>query len=606
MMRKWHYLKINEKTETVRRLIFVDTETRDVQWDKGYTGKELVFGWACATRRNNKGAWTKPDWKRFTTPEEFWLWAMHFTVKKEKTWVWCHNSSFDYPALHAFSHLPELGWTMKSAIIDAPPTIIKYISGGKTLVLCDTLNIWRMSLKELGDRIGLKKLTMPETWGGTDEDDIYCRRDVEIIYKSVTEWLDFLRANDLGGFCPTIASQSMRAYRHRFMRDKILIDANGVACDISRGAYHGGRVEAGQIGAFQGDFYSLDVNSMYPFVMSYLEVPLRVVGVSRNVEVNWLPKLLEKYAICAHVRLNTNEAAFGILHNGKLCFPVGRFDAYLSSPELKYALKIGALEEIYIAASYEKSLAFREFVLELYRYKEEATNRGDLIEARHFKLLLNSFYGKWGQNGRKWVDVGPCDPRLFRRWIERNAQTGKKTIRRQFGGRTFERLQEAESTHSHPAIAAHITAEARMVLWALIKEVPPSEYFYCDTDGLLVSIRGLQCLKDRLHDSRLGGLKVVRAFHDLTINGAKDYIIDGQQTLKGIRPTAQRLDEKTYRQIRWTSLVGLLGLGSADLPLTIDVTKTLSRTYDKGNVGVDGMVTPFHFPLGEGVRGTPS
>ncbi|HEX8799680.1 MAG TPA: DNA polymerase [Terriglobales bacterium] len=616
MKRKYHYLKGNDNNETVRRLILVDTETDEVELEKGYKGHRLRFGWASFTRRNNKGAWTKPSWKRFTDLADFWLWAMSHTSPKEKTWMWCHNGGFDYPVLDAFCHLPDLGWNLESAIIDAPPLIVKYSMDrycdpqckpkvhtgacvkrrkkAKTLVLCDTLNIWRMSLKDLGKKVGLEKLSRPEEWGVTENDDFYCRRDVEIILRSVTGWCDFLRDKDLGGFCPTIAAQAMRSYRHRWMSTRILIDANDSACSLARASYHGGRCECGQIGSFDGDFYLLDVNSMYPYVMSYAEMPVKLVGYSRSTSVYGLRSLLKKYCLCAKVRLNTHIPAFAIVHQNKLCFPVGRFDAHLSTPELQYALDHGFIEDVYECASYDKAVAFGSFAKDLYRYKEEASRVGNVIEARHFKLLLNSFYGKWGQNGRKWQEVGRCDKREFRRALDINAQSGKKTHRRYFGGLIFELAEEGESSHSHPAIAAHICAHARMILWALIEKVPPSEYFYCDTDSLLVSAAGLDKLTDRLDEHSLGGLKIVKRLKHILINGCKDYILDGEQTLKGIRPSAVKIGDKSYRQLKWVGMRGLLRQNSLNMPRTILIDKTLRGTYNKGVVGPDGLVTPLH------------
>jgi hypothetical protein len=603
MNRRWHYLKPNENCETLQECIFVDTETDDVAVDEVRTGHRLRFGWAAYTRRSSSGSWSKPDWKRFTHYEDFWLWAVSHCRQKVKVWLWCHNSSFDYPVLHAFSHLQDIGWELESAIIDAPPTIVKYRMDKRTLVLCDTLNIWRMSLKDLGKRIGLEKLTMPEQWGETENDDYYCRRDVEIILRSVTEWSDFLVANDMGGFAPTIAAQSMRSFRHRWMDTRILIDNSRVALDLARRCYHGGRCEAHFIGTRKEPVYYLDVNSMYPFVMSYAFMPVRLKGVSHWVQVAHLKSLLKEYCLCAHVTLDTKEPFAAVRMDGKLNFPVGKFEAYLTTPEIEYALNLGAITEVHLCATYDREIPFRRFALDLYQHKENAALNGRDVEARHWKLLLNSFYGKWGQSGHKWTQVGTCDPHEFSRLTDINAQTKKITHVRHFGGLVFHRCEEPESGQSHPAIAAHICAHARMVLWTIIKEIPPSEYFYCDTDGILVSAAGRDALSNRLDQTRLGGLKQVDVFEEVTIYGCKDLVLNGKQKTKGIRETAERLDNGAYRQIRWSSLTGLLRSDSLNMPLTRSIDKFLGRTYDKGVVGADGFVSPLH--LGEGSRGEP-
>lgn len=594
MKRFSHYVRPNENSETIQRCIFVDTETDEVAVDEKHTGHRLRFGWAAETRRNVKGNWTKPTWSRFTDVGEFWLWAMCHTRPKTRTWMWCHNASFDYPVLDAFSHLPAIGWKLVSLIMEAPPFVARYRSGLKTLVLADTLNIWRMSLKEMGKRIGLPKLEYNGGELSPGEFDRYCKRDVEIILRSVCDWADFLRDKDMGGFCPTIAGQAMRSFRHKWLDTRILIETDPISLPLARNCYHGGRCEAHYIGEMEGPIYSLDVNSMYPHVMATCEMPVRLRGISKYVQPHHMQRLLQEYCVCAHVRIKTDEPAFAVVHDGKLCFPIGEFEAFLTTPELQYALDHCALLEIYMCCSYDKERPFERFALDIYQNKESASRAGRDIEARHWKLVLNSFYGKWGQSGRHWVKSGTCDAKLFDVTPDINAQTLKKTAVRHFGGIAFKRADEAEGLESHPAIAAHITAHARMILWTLIRQLAPEDYLYCDTDGLLVTQRGRDSLSKRIDNFTLGGLKEVAEYEKVRIYGCKDLVLDNKATLKGIRSEAERIDEKTYRQVKWTGLRGLLRARSLKMPLTSLVDKTLRRVYTKGIVGPDGFVTPLH------------
>ena len=597
MKRFPHYVKENYASETLTSCIFVDTETKERKKKDGHTGHVLKFGYAAYTRRTPKSGWSKPQWKRFEKYEDFWLWAMTFTRKKAKTWVWCLNSSFDFPVLHAFTHLPDTGWELESAIIDAPPTVVKYTMETRTLCLADVLNIFRMSARELGKKVGLQKLDMPKGKVSQEDWDTYCKRDVEIIMKAITEWADFLVRHDLGCFSPTIASQAMRAYRHRFMTHDILIDANDLSLKLARNCYHGGRCEAGYIGKMEKPVHSLDVNSMYPHVMATCEMPIRLLNMSRYVTVRNLPSLLNRFCVTAHVSIDCDEAFAPIVHEGKLIFPVGQFNAYLTTPELEYAVQRGFIRSIHLAACYEKAVAFRQFALDLYQHKESASREGRDIEARHFKLLLNSFYGKWGQSGRHWKPVGTCDRHRFERHIHIEAQTKIERVQRLFGGLVLERADEAESGESHPAIAAHVCAHARMILWALIRKLPPKNYLYCDTDGLLVLDEGVDALREHIDDYKLGFLKRVKTYSSVQIYGCKDLILDGKATLKGIRYDAEKLTESQFRQLKWSSLRGLLGSRSIDMPLTIPIIKTLRRTYTKGSIGADGFVSPLHWPL---------
>lgn len=590
--RFWHFLKPNHSSETIHNAIFVDVETRDFVRDDGLTEKRLWFGWAAFIKRNGRGPWCKPVWKRFTDHEEFWLWAVSCCHKKRRTWVWCHNSNFDYPSLHAFTWPEQAGWQLLNMIAEAPPTIIKYRMDQRTMILCDTLNIWRMSEAKLGEKIGLAKLEMPAQDASSDIWDTYCRRDVEVIMRAITDWTDFLQVHDMGGFVPTIAGQAMRTYRHKYMDYPILIDGHVDALKLARNCYKGGRCECGYIGKVPQPVHVLDVNSMYPYVMAIEQFPSNLLRYTPYVTVRDLPQLLQKYCICAKVALETDEPFAPVVLEHKLCFPIGKFDSHLSTPELIYAIERGYIRNVYAAAIYERAPLFNRFATDLYREKQQAFLDGRLADMEHWKLLLNSFYGKWGQSGKHFRLVKERPDPIEDIAVVLGPKSDEKTYYRYWGDKVFARTDEAESRESHPAIAAHVTAHARMILWALIRQLAPEDYFYCDTDAIFTSEAGLKQFNHRIDDSRLGFLKRVGTYDDVRIYGAKDYVLDGKRKIKGIRDKAEHLNETVFQQIRWYGLAGLARLDSLDMPLTSIVTKTLRRAYTKGRVLANGFVKP--------------
>jgi len=458
-----------------------------------------------------------------------------------------------------------------------------------------------MSLAELGKKVGLEKLKTPETFTGLESDDEYCRRDVEIISRAVTGWAEWLIDCDLGSFQLTAASQAINTFRHRFMRDRILIDADLDALRVARDSYHGARCEAGRIGHYNGDFVLLDVNSMYPHVMHDYEFPLRLRGFKRNIRVEDLLQLLDEYCICSHCRVKVEKPFLAVRHEDKLVFPIGEFDCYLTTPDLQYLKEHGGIKRVYECSIYEQGTPFVEYVDYFYGRRLDALRAGQVTESNHFKLLLNSFYGKWGQNGQKYVKAGTCDPGIFHSLPVYNYQTGRVHRTRFMAGVITHLINDGESRESHPAIAAHVTAYARMIMWTLIRQIPLEHYFYCDTDSILISAECVKLFQDRLDQVRLGSLKKVGQYSDITIYGCKDLVLDGKVTLKGVRKTAQQIDEHTYSQERWSTLVGQLSRGDKGGPTTVRYEKHLKRVYDKGIVGLDGIVRPYVFPLDGGV-----
>jgi hypothetical protein len=509
-------------------------------------------------------------------------------------YVWAHNAYFDYSTSYGSSNVTGLGWNLSNAIIDSPPFVMKYSRLNAKLVLVDTLNIWRMSLQRLGNLSGLEKLSMPPTWSGSEADDEYCRRDVEIIMRAVCNWSDFLRDEDMGKFCLTVASQAMQTFRHRYLKENILIDADTKALSIARASYHGGRVECNYIGVLSGPLYLLDINSLYPYVMATYEFPAKLVATAIQPSLIEVRHIVERYLCCARITVETAFPMVPRVADGKLTFPVGRFDAHITTPELIYLLEHEQMLEVAEIAIYEKSRPFVHFVQDLYQRRVNARANGNLVEAEHYKLLLNSFSGKWGQNGIKWVTVDRTNDAGTKFWPVVDADSRAVVNYRQWDGLIQRKDTFPESRESHPAIAAHITAYGRMVLWALMRKIPPKHYFYCDTDSVLVSEQGFEHVEESISNVVLGGLKLVGKYSQGAIYGCKDYVLDGIRVCKGIRQQAVEIKPNTYRQEKWVGFRTALHKGWLDGPRTLQITKTLRRRYDKGVVGDDGFVLPLH------------
>ena len=478
-------------------------------------------------------------------------------------------------------------------MIDAPPTILKMRKGDRTIVILDTLNIWRMPLKAIGKSIGLPKLEMPPEDASKEDWDTYGKRDVEIIMRAVMMWCDMLHDEDLGGFAPTLAGQALRTFRHRFMKHKILIDNHSAALECSRACYHGGRTEAFYIGKDTGDYYLVDVHSMYPTVMQRYLFPTEIQGYSYSVSVEDLAAYLKKYLVCARVRVNTPEPCYAIHQRDKLLFPTGAFDAALSSPELAYGLSRGHIVGVYDCACYKRAPIFRAFVDELYSRRLQARANHEDVLAWQIKILMNSLYGKFGQRGRVYDTVETTPDLTPRSWTDFDADTGEPRTFRQIMGQVQVLKHEGESTQSHPAIAAHVTAYARMLLWHYITVAGHENVFYVDTDSLLVNKAGYDALGEYIHPDSLGLLGLEDRFTDIDLRGPKDYTMGERVKVKGVKASARWVTEDTVEQEQWSGIRGLLRADSLDMPRTKTIRKHLHRVYDKGVVGPSGRVSPF-------------
>ena len=592
MTRFGHRLKGNKAGQLPHSCIWFDTETEPFKISPTETGQRLVFGWAAHQYTKAGHQWTKPAWLRFETGDSLIDWIENRIFKKTRTYIFAHNYHFETPVLNLFDLMDRHGWELHRTIIESPPFILAFRKGDLTLEFLDTGNWWLHSAAKIGDSVGVPKLPMPEPEADQAVWDTYCKNDVEIIRVACLRWFEFIHRYDLGGFARTLAGQAFKAYRHRFMSFPIFIDDHEAATRLGRRAYHGGRTECFHIGRLNHRVHVLDINSQYPFVMQQEEYPTRKVHYSRLCTVKELSRWLDEFSVVADCDIETDSPQYAHIVRDKICFPVGRFREALTTPDLKTALNQDHVKHVHEIAIYERAPIFRDFVTELYRLRLEATHEGNEVMRYNLKILMNSLYGKFGQAGRIWKTVAHTDDRSLAVWDELDVPTGKLYNWRRFAGLIQLKEQDAESYESFPAIAAHVTAFARRLLWKYLLKAGRGNTYYCDTDSVFVNDMGKNFLEDSTQDTRLGALSSENTFDWLHIYGPKDYQAPDKRVTKGVKAKAEWIDESTIVQEQWAKLPGMLRRGNLTTPVITQVTKHLRRVYDKGTVTTAGSVEP--------------
>lgn len=489
--------------------------------------------------------------------------------------------------------LPELGWECSRAMIEDPPNYFKWRKGDKSLKLLDTTNYWKVSLAKIGERIGLEKLDFPVDWDDVELGDTYCKRDVEILLLALQLWIAWLKEHQLGGLGISLAQQAWKAYVHRFLEAPIFIDDDTKSHELARDGYYGGRVECFKIRQEIKDVYGCDVNSMYPFVMREHEYPTRLHGVYRKVKDEELERWLDRYAVMARVRIKTDVPVYPTRTKHGLMFPIGEFVTTLATPELRYAHEHGHIQEVTIAAIYDKAKIFTRFVDTMYAIRLELAAAGDMAGKWYVRIMMNSLYGKWGQHGIEEKIIGKCDPNRLYVETEIDLDTGKRYRIRHIAGLILSRTSAGESRYSHPAIAAHVTSYARMLLWQLLQAAGVENTYYMDTDSLHVNRVGYDRLGPYLSETKLGGLKLEKRVQSAIYYGPKDYVLDGKRCLKGVSIKAVEMEPGVFEQAQWVSLKGSCLVDHSGGPLVRRVVKRHKREYRKGKVDSAGVITPW-------------
>ena len=588
-----HALK-KETTLTIpRHFIFFDTETSQHPLEDGSIEQRFKLGWACYYRRPYKDHKERVEWFYIDRIVSFWDFVVSKTRPKERLWIIARNVVFDFTICKGWENLQREEYKLKFFHNNGCSAIVTVKKKSSTIVFLDSMNWFTESLAKTGERIGIPKMEIDFDTCTMEELSVYCKNDVLIEFENFRVFIAFLEDNMIGRLCYTKASTAMAAYLFRHYHYPIYIHNNAEAINLERESYKGGRCECFVIGDLSGQpFYVFDVNSLYPYVMQKHNFPTKYVKLHHDLTPETLPKVLDEFAVVAKVVINTTEPVYAI-KRGRTIFPVGTFETTLCTPELLYALNHGHVVKVLDAVTYEQEPIFQSYVDTMYGLRQDFKIRQNKEYEQIVKYLLNSLYGKFGQKAEEWVKIGDVPGEPDREELVYNLNPRKITRLRYLLGELFERKGCGEAYNSFPAIASHVTAYARLYLWELMQACGHGNYVYCDTDSLMVTDVGRDNLAPYLSPTELGKLKLERTVNQLIIRGLKDYSADEKVVIKGVRKSARQVSDGVYTQEQWPSFKGIFKSTDANTYVVKHVTKHLTRKYTKGDVGDDGVVTPF-------------
>lgn len=587
-----HTLKPEKSLAMPRHVIFFDCETEAIELDDGRIEQRLILGWVCYYRKAYGRNLEFVEWLQFDNALSFWTFIYRHCQPKRKLWVISHNLNFDFTIVKGWHYLNQVGYKLKFFHNAGATTIISVRSKSGSLMFVDFMNWFAESLESIGKRLGVPKIKIDFATCNESELDMYCKRDVEILLVAFKDFVRFLEGNHISRLCYTIASTAMAAYLFGCYSNKIYIHNNEQAIELERESYKGGRVECFFIGELNNETYHvLDVNSLYPTVMANFCYPTKYRRSYHKMGCSDLALLVKDSSAVARVLIETDEPAYAVKRN-RTIFPIGRFWTVLTTPELFYALQHDHILKVDKVVIYDQADLFSHYVKKLYSLRMDFKSAGVDSYVEITKKLLNSLYGKFGQKGEVWEKIGDAIGEPSRVEIVFSSSGGCVKQIRYLLGEVWELTGYEETFNSFPAIASHVAAFARMYLYELMKIAGQGNYFYCDTDSLIVNGVGLENLKCYVSNVNLGSLKEIESTPTLNIRGLKDYSTKTKTVIKGIRKNAVKMSDGIYRQERWPSLKGLLRESSSDTYTIRRQQKILTRKYTKGTVETSGVVYP--------------
>ncbi len=306
--------------------------------------------------------------------------------------------------------------------------------------------------------------------------------------------------------------------------------------DIFRPFYFGGRVQCFEVGEILGDYKYMDITSAYPYAM-LLDHPYE----SKYYEKRVIPDT-DQGSYFAEI----DAISYGALPLRDIDYKLQFYNDdtirkyFVSGWEIIAGLETGTLKIKKVRRIYQHTQTknFEDYVYKFFEEKKKAEKGSD--EETFAKLMLNSCYGKFGQNGR-----------LFKNFVLTDSVHVPEDFEETENGYNWQLYSIHETGYKiwqqdapidrffNVATAASITGYVRAYLWKTICE--SESPIYCDTDSLIC-----KNFAGELGDN-LGQWKLENKLDRLYIGGRKFYAIRDKKTkeyktaCKGGRLTSEQI-----------------------------------------------------------------
>lgn len=569
-MTRPHYLRPLERaTPAVRHWTAVAAATEAVM-EGATTVHRLGRLWSVRGRRSRGGVVTHAEPVSHASAADWWAQEWEAAPRNATPWVVCHHGRWLMHFLDLESQIRGAGAEVTTCWDGGGPLFVRVTlpSEGarpKRLRLVCHSNLWR------GLTVGDMAAGLDIPSGGDRVDA--ARRAAEVLSRMTEGWTSALQDGDFGALQPTVARQAVAALKRHSPPRELLVHGDPAAQRLEREAYVGGRVEARP--GLTAEAWEADIPSCYPTIMTAEAMPGRLAEVwpapLGSTTVGDLAGALEAHLVVAEVVCEQDRPAIPRrLEAGGADHPVGEpFRSVLPTPWLRWALDRGQVRRVGAMALYEPTRALAAVMERLIAARRGREAAGDHAGALTLKICANALHGKLGQHRRAWETVAGVDPpdEYWLGWVGPAPDDPDGPVWEwRWRDGAAQRLVREEGAEAMTAVAAHVSAHARLRLWELLDAADGPDgggWLYADTDGLWVTAAGLRRLTEA---GRAEALRITGP-SELEVIAPKQYRVGGRLTAAGLPAAARQQSPEQWEVDRWPSWE----LGAGDEPGAVRV-----------------------------------
>jgi hypothetical protein len=618
------YMQANHGCEIPSNLMFVDTEAFTLRQYKNGDIDELAFRcFAAIALRREGNKTTREEIYEGESVEEFWGILATRLDKSRPLWVFAHNLHFDMTMLRLWDRLDDGDLRIRinktgpdkpgdeqrethvsGFAIDDCPCFLTLTMNGCTVKFVDSMNYFASPLAEVAAWVGMTKAVMPYPEDDTGAWREYCAHDVLILSVAMLRLMGFWQAHDGGVWKMTTGALAMQSYRHTVGgagsngSDRMpTIDKDSPHAEYERMAYYGGQTTCYRIGKYEGEFYVVDCNSLYPYVMRENTFPCDRSDYQPGQDIHSLDAASRVWGVTARVRISSRSNLYPTIYNGHTMQGRGVFDTWLTGSDLLRALHYGDVLNSDYCVYYKMDYLFRDWVDMWYRRKLDYDAMGEEGKSgRKFcKNIMNSLYGKFAQKNCRWeFNLNEPPHKRWGVWYEDLDQSLPIKECRGIAGYRQEMARQVEPQYSFPAISAYVTAYGREYMQKIRDVALPCNVYYQATDMFILTRAGYDNLNAAGYISRteLGKFKIEKCVDKIEIVGPNHYKIGHEWVRSGTWGKAYVTAEGKWRVQIWDRIKTTIA-HKPDGHIRVKTAELLpeSEAYP-GNVDADGWVQP--------------
>lgn len=455
--------------------------------------------------------------------------------------VWFHNGGrFDYVDPMMRLYRADKTDPLLSQVKDHNAVIsggcileaaIKLYRGKTNVKLGDSFRLTTRALQELAEGFGLDgKDHVPERYKSHMEEykrdfpaeyHAYHKRDTVLLLDVLHRFRDTLNTiSPIGDLPMTAASTAMRVFQTSFIKEgEGIVTPSRDERRFTRLAFQGGRTEyvgdgnlmPGERATYSG-VHIYDVNSQYPSVMrnslfpttrgTYTQTEAFMRYESGSLKGSILPGCYR----CSYEQRHGRIAILKPISKDGVVSKEAAWsgETYATHIELNEIERRGGYVKIHEGFFHEPNTMkpiFRDFIDTMYAWRLKADAEGNAALKYTVKILMNSLYGKFAiaELGERFALL---TPKQVEELMSRDDPPILKNLPH-MAENAYSISEPIKAAYAFPAIAAFITAQARLTLISAANDHNIG-IIYCDTD----SVHTQQHLPDvMVHKTELGKFK---------------------------------------------------------------------------------------------------